>query len=537
MSGREAMTVEGVRWELSAAGRLALSPADLRIEDHIKSGRASVVKHGEHRTVYRIPLSQVTVYWKHCRLSGPRAWWRDLLRGPKAKLEYDRLEELARRGIATVQPLAWGSYVASWPKGSFLLTQSLDNAMPLDHYLAEHPPVVMSARKQLTHALAGYISSLHSAGVSHPDFHPGNLLVREESGETRFFLIDVHDIRCASPLSARERLANLTLLNRWFRLRATRSDRLRFWRAYAGPDWSPDDARELECLTDRSVTQLWESRDGRCLRENRHFRRIRGAGVDGFCERQVEDSIVSALLADPDAIFQRPNVAILKNSRSSTVCAFDAPTEAGLRGLVFKRFCVTRWYDPLIDLFRPAPVLRAWKNGHALLARGLPTPRPMLFLQRRRLGLSTVGYVLFERIDDAHHLHDAVARASIELRRIVDQLAGWIRLMHERGISHRDLKAANILVTAEGGCQFLDLVGARIQRRVDRRTRVRDLMRLNASFLSSSKVTRSMRLRFLRTYLRWGLHGEAGWKSWWKEVAQATQEKVRRNERRNRPLA
>ena len=56
MSGREAMTVDDVRWELSAAGRSALSAADLRIGDHIKCGRAVVVKHGEHRTVYRIAL-------------------------------------------------------------------------------------------------------------------------------------------------------------------------------------------------------------------------------------------------------------------------------------------------------------------------------------------------------------------------------------------------------------------------------------------------------------------------------------------------
>ena len=108
-------------------------------------------------------------------------WSRDLLRGPKAKLEYDRLAELARRGIATVQPLAWGRFESASPKGSFLITQSLDDAMPLDHYLAVHPPAAMSARNQLTLALAGYISSLHSVGVSRPDFIRGIC----SSGRTR----------------------------------------------------------------------------------------------------------------------------------------------------------------------------------------------------------------------------------------------------------------------------------------------------------------------------------------------------------------
>jgi tRNA A-37 threonylcarbamoyl transferase component Bud32 len=538
MSGRETTTVDGVRWELSAPGRAVLSVVDLRLDEHIKSSRATVIKHGEHRTVYRIPLKSATVYWKYCRLSGPRAWWRDLLRGPKAKLEYDRLEELARRGIATVQPLAWGRYDTAWPKGSFLITQSLDDAIPLDHYLSEHPPATMSARRRLTVALANYISTLHAAGVSHPDFHPGNLLIREEAGEPRFFLIDVHDVRCSKPLASGERLANLTLLNRWFRLRVSRTDRLRFWRAYAGSDWSRDDARKLERQTDRSVTQLWESRDGRCLRENRHFRRIRGDGVDGFCERQLDQPFVTELLTDPDAIFGSPDISTLKDSRSSSVIALEVSTEAGPLGMVYKRFRVTNWYDPLVNLFRPSPAVRAWKNGHAMLARGLPTPRPLLLLQRRLLGLATVGYVLFERIDGAKDLHELVAAAdSRSLRQIGDLLARRIRLMHERGMSHRDLKAANILVTADGGCQFLDLAGVQIHRRVNHRIRVRDLMRLNASFLKSTAVTRTTRLRFLRTYLIWGLRGREGWKSWWKEVERATQEKVRQNERRNRPLA
>jgi serine/threonine protein kinase len=538
MSGRETTTVDGVRWELSATGRSILTAADLRLEEHIKSGRATVIKHGEHRTVYRIPLPGATVYWKHCRLSGSRAWWRDLLRGPKAKLEYDRFEELARRGIATVQPLAWGRYDTSWPRGSFLITQSLDDAIPLDHYLSEQPPSTMSARRRLTVALASYISALHIAGVSHPDFHPGNLLIREESGEPQFFLIDVHDVHCSKPLTVRDRLANLTLLNRWFSLRVSRTDRLRFWRAYAGADWSRDDARKLERQTDRSVTQLWESRDGRCLRENRHFRRIRGNGVDGYCERQLDESIVRELVADPDAAFVRPNVIKLKDSRSSTVCAFDVATQSAPQKMVFKRFQVTRSYDPIVNLLRPSSALRSWKNGHVLIARGLPTPRPVLFLQRRRWEFPTVGYVLFERIDDAWHLHETVARVDTDsLQQIVDLLARWIRIMHDRGISHRDLKAANILVTADGRCQFLDLDGVRIHRRVGRPTRVRDLMRLNASFLSSPRVTRTTRLRFLRTYLLWGLNGKEGWKSWWKEVDQATQQKVRQNLRRNRPLA
>ena len=66
--------------------------------------------------------------------------------------------------------------------------------------------------------------------------------------------------------------------------------------------------------------------------------------------------------------------------------------------------------------------------------------------------------------------------------------------------------------------------------------RVRDLARLNASLLRHALLTRADRLRFLRTYLNWGLHGREGWKGWWRDVEKATGRKVLRNLRKGRPL-
>ena len=66
--------------------------------------------------------------------------------------------------------------------------------------------------------------------------------------------------------------------------------------------------------------------------------------------------------------------------------------------------------------------------------------------------------------------------------------------------------------------------------------RVQNLARLNASFHNNALLTRTDRLRFLRTYLNWGIHGRGNWKAWWRRIAQATQDKVLRNRRRGRPL-
>ena len=108
--------------------------------------------------------------------------------------------------------------------------------------------------------------------------------------------------------------------------------------------------------------------------------------------------------------------------------------------------------------------------------------------------------------------------------------------LHRRQVSHRDLKAGNVLVNHEG-VWLIDLVGMAPYRHLSRRRRVQNLARLHASFHRSSSLSRTDKLRFLRIYLQWGLLGREGWKRWWREVSTATQSKIRQNARNGRPLA
>jgi hypothetical protein len=88
----------------------------------------------------------------------------------------------------------------------------------------------------------------------------------------------------------------------------------------------------------------------------------------------------------------------------------------------------------------------------------------------------------------------------------------------------------------EGHVWLIDLVGVELCRKLRRTRRVQNLARLNASFYTHPLLTRTDRLRFLRTYLNWGVHGRGNWKAWWHRVARATRNKVERNRRLGRPL-
>src|SRR5205823_6880590 len=88
-------------------------------------------------------------------------------------------------------------------------------------------------RQRMAFELGQLIARMHDAGIRHNDLHPANILVRlEEDDQLTLFLIDLNAVRLGLPLSWKQSRQNLVILNRWFVLRASRSDRYRFWKAY-----------------------------------------------------------------------------------------------------------------------------------------------------------------------------------------------------------------------------------------------------------------------------------------------------------------
>jgi tRNA A-37 threonylcarbamoyl transferase component Bud32 len=400
---------------------------------------------------------------------------------------------------------------------------------------------------------------MHDAGVTHNDLHANNLLLAlGADDEPHLHLIDLHAVRLGPPLGCHARRDNLVVLNRWFVMRVERSDRLRFWKAYqaaacgfalASPGASAKpQAADLEQRTWQSNLRFWAARDRRCLENNRYYRPVYSATVSGHAVTDLDRAALDALAADPDEPFRRPGVVLLKDGPSSTVAEFDLPCDDGTHRVIWKRFRVTSPVDPFVALLRPTAALRSWVHGHGLRERCLPTPRPLLVLHRRRRGLAREGYLLTEKVADAEELSrhvaglDALPQAERRrhLRALVEQVGRLVRELHHRQLAHRDLKAANVLVqrTQSGPALWLiDLVGVTRHWQLSRARRLQNLTRLHASFHRHPLLTRTDKLRFLRTYMGWGLYGKEGWKDWWREVDRATREKVAKNARNGRLLS
>ncbi len=579
------MELGGVRWQVMPQYRTRLFDASgLRLAEWLAEGRAGVVKQGPHRTVYRVALDEVTFYLKHYPVWDLRGWLRQLVRPSKARTEYRRALSVAARGVPTFVPLALGEGPGRFGAGdSFLLTHSLEGAEPLNTFVETTLPRLTPRRQtRLRQALAvelgGLVARMHEAGILHNDLHAANLLIRlDADARPILYLIDLSAVRLGVALDWKTSRANLVMLNRWFTLRAGRADRMRFWAAYcrgrgAGlrAAWSagvlgatagaqpervtlPALADDLERQTWASCLTFWRGRDRRCLERHRHYRHVQTPATTGHAVADLDPAALAELAADPDSPFARAGVKLLKDSRSSTVAELEVPVNGILRRVIYKRFRVTGWTDPLANLLRPSPALRSWVHGHGLRERILPTARPLLVLHRRGRGLPREGYLLTEKIEGAVDLHGFLAALAALpprerlalLRRRIELIARLVRELHRRQLSHRDLKAANLLTslpTVEGEqpadqAWFIDLVGVEVYRRLPFARRLQNLTRLNASFHGNPALTRTDRLRFLRIYLNWGLHGRGGWKEWWRAIARATRAKVARNLRRGRPLA
>lgn len=542
------------QWFLTPAGEKLFGDDGPDLDGWIRDNLCTLVKQGSQRTVYRVRLPGSEVFAKRCRINGLRAWGRELLRPAKARLEFENAVMLRDLGLPAVEPLAWARLARHGPGESIFITRCEEGAGPLQIFLDEVfarriPGHLSHLRGETSRELGILMARLHDAGVAHPDPHPGNLLVAIRGGTPTFTLIDLHAIRFGPPLSWRESLSNLVLFNRWFQLRANRSDRLRFWQAYVAhrttlPAASPHAvgrmAAQLERRTMSSNARFWMARFPRYQKCSRHVNSFESNFVCGFAVPDLPPKFVERLAADLDAPFRDPAASVLKDSPTSMVVEISIPAPNGPRTAVYKRFSPRSPLTVLKNYCRPSAALRSWLNGHNLLDRSLPTARPLCVLERRRgIIFRAEGYLLAEKVQDAQPLHDASSVADWRMiREAATRIGQLLRHLHEKRVRHRDLKASNILINSRLEPYFIDLVGVSPDSRpLTKAIRIRDVARLAASFLNSQVVTRSDKLRVLRAYRAWGLHGRKGWKAWWRAIDAAIQRKQAKNARRGRPLA
>jgi len=154
--------------------------------------------------------------------------------GPaRVRKELEVLVRLRDEGVPVVVPLA---ALARRPRTFWrlrLLTELLADASPLPSFCAAHP----HAHRWAVEAAAVTVRLCFSAGLSHPDLRPDNVLCRLQGDKIRAVLVDLDRASIGAPPDEKKRDAMLVRMARYLHrhgkrlpVRFSRVDHLRFLR-------------------------------------------------------------------------------------------------------------------------------------------------------------------------------------------------------------------------------------------------------------------------------------------------------------------
>ncbi len=442
------LTLAGTRWRvttdfaplleavLNAPPHLIKESAPKLVTRHEVNGRAYYVKRYRHAAFLFRPV-------------------KFLLKPSQAAQEWWLAGECEARGVPIVRHVALGErWSVRGLLESVLVTEAFDG-VPVSAEHAAH-----------FRAVVDFVGALARSGVTHHDFHPANLLIKESTGELR--LIDLHGARI-SGAEADPGGRDLMLAQLCMTLSLPVADEV-FQAAHA------------------LRLRAFASRSKRCLKTNRDFARKKAGKLRWQVRREALTPEVEAVLRDPDAFLARSRV--LKAGRSSTVGAAD--------GLVLKRYNFRRWLRPFKDIFRESRARAAFRKSYHLELSQILTPRVFAAADERVFGLVRRGFVLMEEVRAATDL----ATVPGDLRARARAAGRLVGSLHRSGFRHRDLKETNILFNRDGVPGFIDLEGLQFVSGVGPGTSAQDLGRLAEGAASCGRLNRPTFLAFMLAYRR-----------------------------------
>lgn len=212
----------------------------------------------------------------------------------------------------------------------------------------------------------------------------------------------------------------------------------------------------------------------------------RGLAVKRLGPTNVESE---SLLPHRFPLMDSTHARVLRNKRNR-VWTVPSPWDAGQK-LVVKHFRPARGLRGWLQRSKPNKALRSWNGAHELVRRGIPTPRPIAWLEHPRDPRASESYYLCEAFEGGSSARQAFYAFNegaseflgITASKLYREIGGVVARMHQRGIFFRDLSAGNLLLRRmkNGNIEFslIDTARARIgTRHLSLRQRLADLMRL-----------------------------------------------------------
>ncbi len=465
-----------------------------------KNEPSLIVKKGHHRCVERISQTGVDIYAKTNYLHNLRARLRRLFRPSKSKMEFHALLGLKTIGLPSLIPLAWAENSQRFGE-SILFTRGIKGSITMEAYWQSFWGLANKKDKnKIARNWAKLIANMHGFGHFHPDPHPGNLLVLEDSLE--LLVIDIHQpARRRSP-SLQNRMEDLAAWSMWANLRIGRLDLARFLKYYLQlaklrglKKWWI----EISKLTTLKQQRFWVRHESNILQgSHRRFVKINSHGIVGQALGTFTSSAMEIATQLRLQGSFKDHLSTIKCSHSSIVYRTNWQ---GISYIIKIMPWKTTIISSLKRFFNLNPAKNQWFWSNALLLRLLPTPKSFAWFNDRMTRQSVIitqDLVEAKQIDHWLEMH---RNNPLLIQGGVKVLAQTIRTLHQRGVYNRDMKAANIMIDQHGKIFWVDLGGmGHLNFQKDER-KIKDIARLAGSFWQNRNLSNQDRLRFLKSYL------------------------------------
>ncbi len=221
-----------------------------RLADLRAGGRPIRSERGGSVSAHLGPGDDDRVIIRHYRRAGPlgRFLGDRYFLGERPLHELAAYEAARSAGVPVPEPLAAILRRSGLCYRADLIVREVTGAVTLQEYLRSNPS--HEAVRAAAAALADAFAHLVDAGIYHPDFHAGNVLVREDGADVHISIIDFDRAKQFDSLPAARRDEMLFRFNRALVKRSISPGavglrtRMRFCRQ-AGAAGSPDEARRF----------------------------------------------------------------------------------------------------------------------------------------------------------------------------------------------------------------------------------------------------------------------------------------------------
>jgi serine/threonine protein kinase len=142
---------------------------------------------------------------------------------------------------------------------------------------------------------------------------------------------------------------------------------------------------------------------------------------------------------------------LLKDGNSATV----VKTIVADQETVIKRYNIKDRQHFIRRCLRPSRAAVSWHNANLLEFIGIPTTKPLGFIETRQYGLRHTAYFIAE-YNEADELFDVYQNREPTKDELA-QLKFIFYLMGQAKVSHGDLKASNFLINKDGKINLIDL--------------------------------------------------------------------------------